>query len=143
MEFSQRQNLKGKPSASSGVNIVFQYLIWHFFEVPKEILKGWGNFLKFNLNYFSIPLLFQTLFSYWRQYRWSYGRGFDLKRWLEAFFSNLVSRILGAIVRTCLIIIGLLVEIFLFFGGLILFLVWIFFPVILIVGLFYGFQLLL
>ena len=88
-------------------NILISYLIWYFFDVPREILRGWKNFLFFNLNYFSIPILLKTFFSHWRQYKWSYGRGFDISRYLEAFFSNLISRILGAIMRAILIFIGI------------------------------------
>ncbi len=118
--------------------IFSQYLIWHFIDMPKEILKAWRNFLLFNLNYFSIPLLIRTLFSYWRQYQWSYGRGFDAARYLETFVSNLISRILGAIVRIFLIIFGIICEIFIFFSGLIIFLTWFILPLILIAGLIFG-----
>jgi hypothetical protein len=38
-------------------NIVSLYLEWHFFDASRNILLAWKNFLKFNLNYFSIPLL--------------------------------------------------------------------------------------
>jgi len=84
--------------------ILIQYLSWHFFDVPKDILRGWKNFLKFGLNYFSISLLFKTLFSHWRKYRWFYPKGFDIGKYIEVFFSNLISRILGAILRIFLII---------------------------------------
>ena len=121
-------------------NILIQYLVWYFFDVPKEILKGWRNFLLFNLNYFSFFLLLKTFFSHWRQYKWSYGRGFDIARYLEAFFSNLISRILGAIMRTVLIIVGVLTEIFIILAGAILFLSWIFLPVFIILGLYFSFK---
>lgn len=121
-------------------NIVIQYLSWQFWEVPREILKAWRNFLLFNLNYFSIPLLIKTFFSHWRRYQWSYGRGFDIGRYFEVFFSNLISRILGAIVRSFLLIIGLIVEFFIIAGGLIVFLSWLILPAILIAGLIFGFK---
>ena len=121
-------------------NILIQYLIWYFFDVPKEVLRGWKNFLLFNLNYFSLPLLFKTLFSHWRQYKWGYGRGFDAWRYFETFFSNLISRVLGAIMRTFLILIGILTEILIFISGLILFLGWLLLPVFLIGGLIFGFK---
>ena len=147
MEVSKRQNIIFQASDSEDSkrkqSFLCQWFAWHFSDVAKEILKGWGNFLKFNLNYFSIPLLFKTLFSYWRRYRWSYGRGFNIARYLEAFFSNLISRILGAIIRSFLIIIGLIVEIFLFLTGLIIFLAWLLLPFLLIGGIFYGFKLLI
>jgi len=121
-------------------NIFIQYLVWHFFDVPKGILKAWRNFLLFNLNYFSIPLLFKTLFSHWRRYRYSYGRRFDLGRYFEAFTFNLISRGLGAVVRVILILIGLLVEFFIILAGAIIFLGWLILPVLLIAGLIFGIK---
>ncbi len=124
-------------------NVYIQGLIWQFRDVPKNILKAWRNFLGFNLQYFSIPLLLKTLFSYWRNYQMSYGRGFDFKRYFEAFTLNIMSRVLGAVIRLILMSIGIIVEVFIFFAGLIVFLFWIFLPVILIVGLIFGLQLLI
>ena len=123
-------------------NIFFQWLFWQFFEMPGNILKAWRNFLLFNLNYFSILLLLKTFFSPWRRYKWSYGKGFDATRYLEAFFSNLISRILGAVMRSFLIFIGLLVEIFIIFAGAIIFLGWLVLPLILIFGIYHGFRIL-
>ncbi len=116
-------------------NIFFQYLSWQFFDMPKNLLVAWGNFLKFNLNYFSIPLLLKTLFSPWRKYKWSYGKGFDIGRFLEVLFSNLISRILGAIMRIFLIVFGIIAEVFIIFIGLFLFLAWLALPFISIIGL--------
>jgi len=123
-------------------NILFQYFSWQFFDVPKKLIKAWKNFLLFNLNYFSIPLLVKTLFAPWRKYKMSYGRGFDAGRYAEAFLSNLIFRILGAIVRIFLIIIGLFVEILIIFGGIIVFFGWLILPALLIWGLIFGFKVL-
>lgn len=124
-------------------NIVFQYLSWQFLEMPRNILMAWGNFLKFNLNYFSIPLLLKTFFSPWRRYKVSYGKGFDIGGYFNAFISNLIFRILGAILRSVLIIIGLLVEAFIIFVGIIVFFGWLVLPAILIVGLVFGVKVIL
>jgi hypothetical protein len=123
------------------IGLLRQYLEWQFFETPRNILRAWRNFLKFNLNYFSIPLLLKTLFSHWRRYRWFYPRGgLQIGKWIETFFSNLISRAIGAIMRIILIFIGLLAEIFIFLIGLILFLGWLALPVLLIAGLIFGFK---
>jgi len=119
-------------------NILYQRIFWHFIEVPKEILKGWKNFLLFNFNYFSIPLLLKTFFSPWRRYRESYGRGFDIGRFLETLFANIIYCALGAIMRSFLIIIGLFTEVFIFFAGLLVLLGWIIMPAVLIWGLIIG-----
>lgn len=121
-------------------NILWQYVIWHFFDVPRSILSGWKNFLLFGLNYFSIFLLIKTLFSPWRRYQWSYGRGFDLGRYFEVFFSNLLSRILGAIIRIFLIFIGLVAEVLIVLIGLLVFMGWLILPLLLFIGLIFGFN---
>ena len=121
-------------------NIVLQYLSWHFLEASKNILVAWKNFLKFGLNYFSIPLLLKSLFSHWHKYSWAYPRGFYIGKYLEVFISNLISRILGAVLRTFLIIFGILAEIFVIFAGVIVFLGWLLLPALLIVGLVFGIK---
>src|SRR4030042_2000543 len=105
-------------------NIVGIWVSWYFVEMPREILKAWKNFLRFNFNFFSIPLLIKTLFSYWKRYYWVRGRGFNFyffsfflfiksffsywklyywvrgrvfnfSEYFNVLFSNLTSRILG------------------------------------------------
>jgi len=125
---------------SKSQNIFWQWVFWQFLEVPGNILKAWGNFLKFNLNYFSIPLLLKTFFSPWRRYRMAYGKGFDIGRYFSVFFSNLIFRLLGATLRIFLIFIGLLIEIFIIFAGLIVLFGWLVLPALLIVGLIFGFK---
>ena len=123
-------------------NIILQYLQWHFIDQPRAILRAWKNFLLFNLNYWSIPLLLKTFFSYWRKYQFSYGRGLDIKRYFEAFSFNAISRVMGAIMRGILIVIGIITEIFIIFVGIIIFLGWLFLPILLIFGIYYGFRIL-
>jgi len=122
-------------------NIIAQYLEWHFVDQTKAILQAWQNYLYFNLNCFSVPLLLKTFASPWRRYRYSYGRTFDLKRYVDAFTFNAISRTIGMIMRTILIIFALIIEFFIFLAGLMFFFFWLFLPIILIIMIFYGLQL--
>ena len=124
-----------------GQNIILLWLVWYFIETPQQILKGWKNILSFNFNYFSIPLLFKTLFSYWHQYRWYYPRGFDIGQYLEIFFSNLISRILGAIIRIFMIIFGIIIETLIFIIGIILIIIWLMMPALIVLTIFKGINL--
>jgi len=121
-------------------NILSDWLFWHFFKVPKDIIKAFRNFLLFNLNYFSILFLLKTLFSPWRKYKDSYGRGFDFQRYFETFTFNLASRILGAIVRIIIILVGLILEVFIFLLGIIFVIGWIFSPFLLAILLYIGLR---
>jgi hypothetical protein len=122
-------------------NIFLKWIWWQFFEVPKNILKAWKNFLKFGLNYFSTPLLIRTLFYPWRKYKWLYPRGFQLGDYFEALFSNAIFRILGALFRSVFIIIGIFFEILIFFIGLSIFLAWLILPLFLVFCIYHGFRL--
>ncbi len=121
--------------------ILIQYLTWHFIDSPKAISKAWKNFLLFNLNYFSVPLLLRTFFSHWRKYYYSYGKGLNPGRWFEAFVFNMFSRIIGAILRTIFIIIGIAFEVLIVVAGLIILIAWILLPLLLLAVLWFGFRL--
>ena len=124
-------------------NIFWQFLAWHYCDAPRSILRAFGNFLVFGFNYFSIGLLTKTWFSHWRKYKESYGRGFDFKRWASAFVGNMISRCLGAFVRTIIIFIGLIAEFFILIGAVIIFLTWIFLPLILLFTFYFSLRLFL
>jgi len=120
--------------------IFSQFIFWYFFEVPKKILKAWKNFLSFNLEFFSLSLLFKTFFAPWRKYIWAYPKSFDLTKYLEVFFSNLISRALGMIIRAALIFIGVLTQILIFLIGMIVLFGWLILPGLLWIGLGFGLK---
>lgn len=123
--------------------LLLRYVKWHYFDATRDILKGWGNILWFNFNYFSVWLLIQTFFAPWRRITWEYGRGFDIGRYLFIFASNLVSRILGAFMRSFLIAAGVIIEFTLLFMAIIFFLFWLSLPALIIAAFLYGIFLLL
>jgi len=115
-------------------NIFILWIFWQFYEMPKFLFQVWNNYFNFASNLFSLPLLLKTFFSPWRKYIWAYPKGFDIGEFFSTFISNAISRILGAIMRIVLIIVGILFQIFVAVAGLIIFLGWLFFPFIVIFG---------
>ena len=124
-------------------NILSQLLVWHFYDVPKEILRGWGNFLYFSLNYFSVLTLLKTFFSPWRKYGEGYGGVFEIRRNLESFIFNAMSRVIGAIMRTGLIILGISATILVFLIGLMVLILWLLGPLLTVLLFILGIRLLL
>ena len=120
-------------------NIFLTWFFWHFYGVPKFLLRIWKNYILFASNYFSLPVLLKSLFSPWRRYKWNYPKGLDVGGFLSTIISNGVSRIMGAIMRIFLIIFGFIFQIFIIFAGLIIFLLWIFIPIIVIAGFLFVF----
>ncbi|MFH1780952.1 MAG: hypothetical protein ABH841_03040 [Candidatus Nealsonbacteria bacterium] len=123
-------------------NIFIKYLVWHFLDASRGILRAWQNCLKFNLNYWSVSLLLKTWFSPWRRYRSAYGRNFSLTKYFETFTFNMLSRVIGAIMRSVLIVSGLFAEVLIFLSGAAVFVLWLILPFLLILTFIYGFKIL-
>jgi hypothetical protein len=120
---------------SNKKNIISLWFSWYFYEMLKFLLEIWKNYIFFALNYFSLADLLKSIFAPWRRYKWNYPRGFDLGEFFSTLISNLFSRILGALMRVILIIIGILFQVFVIFAGLIIFLLWLLIPFVAIAGL--------
>lgn len=120
-------------------NIVVVWFVWQFYEMPKILIIAWWNYVLFGLDYFSVPLLLKTLFSPWRRYNWVYPRGFDALEFLNTLLSNFFSRIIGAVCRIALIIVGSIAEFFIVVAGFLVVLFWLVIPFIIIIGLFFIF----
>ena len=114
-------------------NLISIWLVWHFYEMPQFLLMVWKNFLDFGANFFSIPLLLKTFFSPWRRYKWRYPKGFNIGEFFSTLISNIFSRIFGAVARLVLIVIGVILEAFIFITGGVIFILWFLIPFIFII----------
>lgn len=103
---------------------LFSYIYWHFAQAPFAIIKLTTNLLICTEHFFSIQILIKTLFSPFRRVTFDQGPGFSFSKYFEVVLSNLISRILGAIIRIVVIaagIVGELLVLLLGFTGLLLF----------------------
>jgi hypothetical protein len=122
-------------------SLLLLFYEWYFIQVPKKIFLLFKNLLKFGNYFFSITLLLKTYFSHWHGYRWVYNvRGIDIWKFFEVYFSNLISRILGAFIRTFVILFGILFELAVLILGPIVLISWIFLPLISLIAFLYGFK---
>lgn len=115
-------------------NIITSWFLWQFYEMPKFLLQVWNNYFMFASNLFSVPLLLKTLFAPWRRYRWRYPKGLNPVEFFNTLISNSFSRILGALMRIILILVGILFQVFVAIAGLAIFVCWILLPFIVIAG---------
>jgi hypothetical protein cdiviTM7_02844 len=95
--------------------------------------KGWMTRLESALDYFSIDLLLKTMFSLFRQ-DGAVGSGGALNIRIRRFFERLVSRLIGACIRSIVLIIGLLVITILAITSLFSLIVWAVIPVFPFIG---------
>ncbi len=84
------------------------FLVWYFSKGFNVLLKGLFELVKYIPRYFSTPLLIKTLLAPWhKDVSMKSWRGFDLGKSFERFIWNLISRVVGAVVRLIFIFIGL------------------------------------
>lgn len=107
---------------------------WWYGAGWKQRFRALSERLLSTADYFSIDLLFRTLFAPYRQI--SAGRvSGSINVQLRAFFDRLLSRIIGAIIRTFMIIAGLVGMLFYGVVGGLLVILWGIVPLLPIVGI--------
>jgi hypothetical protein len=120
--------------ATKNQNIASAFLVWYFKGAPQSIIAIWRNYLIFYWEFFSIPTLLKTLLSPWKGYGQSYGKGFDIERFLQTLSNNLISRFLGSLVRIFTILMGLSFEITVLVLGPAVLIVWYLWPLVFILS---------
>lgn len=95
--------------------------------------QGWSWLLKIiqdNLKTvgetFSVPILLKTWFSPWKQIQTQSS----FRNFFQAAIDNLVSRLIGAVVRTFMLLAALFLTFGLVAGGFVLMIVWPVFPLL-------------
>ena len=113
------------------------FIFWYASYAPQEIFRIWKNYLAANLNYFSVPLLLRTLLYPWRRDTESYDGPFDLSMYARIFVINVMSSIVGGVIRSVTIVIGLVIELAIYVLGPVCLALWFLAPVLLIAGFFF------
>lgn len=108
---------------------MFFYLPWHFFSIPWFFLQVIDSFSWHFWRFFSIQALIKTLFTPWKRLNIrKQTPGFNLSQWFQELTYNLISRVIGFIVRLSTIFIGLVFIMLTWSFGLVGILVWFFLP---------------
>lgn len=112
--------------------MVLDIISWHFYEKPKELINELKLWLKALGNYFSLGILLSTLFAPWHRDLSIYVKGMGLGEYFIALTNNIISRIIGAIVRLFVLIAGSIVQILVFAFGIMAVICWLLLPFIII-----------
>lgn len=100
------------------MNFISDYLNWHYLIIWPNLLVLWRNLAIFPFYYFSIPLHLSTLFSPWKRQFIAKKPGFHLDDVFGVISFNIISRIIGVLLRLSSIFTGLiLMPIFCLFGA--------------------------
>lgn len=78
------------------------YLVWQFVEAPLWILKVGWNVQHALVRFFSVPVMVRTLFAHWHKDAVAYSGG--ISGIVLAFAWNQISRAIGFIIRTLVLL---------------------------------------
>lgn len=123
------------------VSVAHHYLLWHYTAAFKEILHVSKNFMWFVVHFFSLPQLLRSYFSPWKRMTEDRGQTLSFEDLAGFVIINLISRIIGMILRTIIILSGITALVLLLIGIVVTYVFWLFAPALLLVSLYYGFVL--
>jgi hypothetical protein len=125
------------------LSIVHHYLTWHYTRALMEIFHVWQNFLWFTFNFFSIPQLLISWFAPWKRMTETRNGQWNFEAIAGFIIVNLLSRLIGFILRSIIILLGLSALLLLVIAGFATYVFWVAAPFILIGMLGYGITLLI
>lgn len=111
------------------MNLAMEFLVWHYTKGLEYFIQSFLSILEWVIQYFSPFLLLKSLFAPWKRLVViDKTPGFNFTRWFQSFTFNLVSRIMGALVRLTLLVAGFFILIFAFLGGIVGLVIWVLVP---------------
>jgi hypothetical protein len=125
------------------LTILIDYLYWHYTKALVSYIRIYKNFFVFVVQLFSIGELLKSLFSPYKRIVERHETGFDIGLILSDLLINTVSRIIGLIIRLCIILAGLLSVCVLTMLALCLYAIWLVAPMLLVVCFFTGLYLII
>ena len=114
------------------LSMVHHYLLWHYSRAFLEIFHVWFNLIWFVVHFFSIPQLLRSWFSPWKRIVEDKGKKWDFEDFFAKLVIGLMSRIVGIIMRTIVLFIGLVATLTIIFLGLATYAFWVAAPLVII-----------
>jgi len=112
--------------------IIRDYFVWHYTQAWFLLWGVWRNFMWFVIHFFSIPQLMRSWFAPFKRITERRGDKFDLEDLASYVIIGFLSRIIGALIRTVIIIIGLITLALTVIGGFVVYLLWALVPFMII-----------
>ena len=122
--------------------IARDYLRWHYGSAFHELFHVWLNFLWFIIHFFSIPQLSRSLFLPWKRIT-EERRGYSFENIASFVIINLLSRVIGGLVRGTVVLLGLAVLMATIITGLLVCLLWFGAPILVVTLIGFGVSLII
>ncbi len=112
----------------SFINLVVRYFFWHYTIAFVDFFYVWKNFFWFCFHFFSMSTMLRTLFYPWKRIKEERSGG--LENFFASLIVNTIMRTIGFLMRTILLLLGVLSLFGVFVLGVISLVFWIFMPVL-------------
>ena len=103
------------------------YLAWHYSRGIREIAAIVARLEKMLLEAFSVKALLRTFFTPWRRIGEEYDKR-NPSQWLGTFIVNTLMRFIGVLVRTGILVFGVILVVLGIILGIALLLLWLIAP---------------
>jgi len=113
-------------------SIIHDYFIWHYTRAWWQMWGVWRNFMWLTIHFFSMPQLMQSWFQPFKRITQNRGKRFDFEDAAAYFIINLLSRVIGTIARTSLLLLGFVALCCTIIGGFFVYLFWLLAPMMII-----------
>lgn len=110
--------------------LVPYYIAWHYTRAIRNFITIWGNLISLSFSFFSVATLFRTLFAPYKRMGEKYSGGLDLENIFGTAIVNTMMRIVGMVMRSVLITVGLLCTLGVIIMGLGALVIWLVFPIL-------------
>ena len=114
------------------LSIIPYYFLWHYSQGLLDYFKVWKNLVWFLWNFFSIKILFKTFFTPFERLKETYSGSLDLEGFAASILVTTLMRLVGMVIRSFIIILGLISLTVFIIGGLLGIIVWLFLPFIIL-----------
>lgn len=120
------------------------YLKWHYTRALRDLTRIYRNFIVFVFNFFSVPVLVRSYFAPWRRLGEEYPPTMiiDPFNYFSVFLVNLIMRLVGVIMRTIVIVLGMTMTLLLVFSYPLVLFLWLILPLIIVIIFLIGLGLL-
>ncbi|MFH1353674.1 MAG: hypothetical protein ABIH36_00085 [bacterium] len=119
------------------MHMLADYFYWQYVWAPRFLLQTMWNLQRALLRFFSVRYMLRTLLAYWHKDAASYQGG-TLSKLTLAFTWNIISRLIGFIIRISVLVAWLITEIVYVSLAATIFLLFMVWPVAVLTGLIFG-----
>jgi hypothetical protein len=105
--------------------LLIDSIVWMYREGIQEFVRAWINIHWFLYHFFSMPVLVKSLFAPFHRLREKRAQGFDFEDIMSVLAVNILMRFVGALVRSIILLMGVVVEVIAFVVGAAFFLLFI------------------